>query len=147
MRDAEREKNQERADLEKELQELQEDHEIRRDLARAEKRRLEAQKDELQRRLEDGIKRAAADAKEEAGQAHQALVAIMQQDLEEIKKKSSEECRHLLEQTQKIKEEKEAAEATNPETWLIWTLWFLFYCRLVRRWPLLGSVAMAPKPG
>ena len=122
MRDEDRERRQERADLdlEKELGELQEEQEIRIDLAQAERRRLEAQKNQLQRQLEEGMTAAAAAAKEEADQAHQGVVAKMQQDLEEIKDKSAEECNRLLGQIQKIKEEKEAAEATSPETWLMW---------------------------
>ncbi len=120
MRDEDRERRQERADLEKEPGELQEEQEIRIDLAQAERRRLEAQKNQLQRQLEEGMTAAAAAAKEEADQAHQALAAKMQQDLDAIKKKNAEECNHLLAQIQKIKEEKEAAEATSPETWLIW---------------------------
>ena len=120
MRDEGRERRQERADLEKELGELQEEQEIRIDLAQAERRRLEAQKNQLQRQLEGGMTAPAAAAKEEADQAHQGVVAKMQQDLEEIKDKSAEECNRLLGQIQKIKEEKEAAEATNPEIWLGW---------------------------
>ena len=77
------------ADLEKELGELQEEQEIRIDLAQAERRRLEAQKNQLQRQLEGGMTAPAAAAKEEADQAHQGVVAKMQQDLEEIKNKSA----------------------------------------------------------
>ena len=114
MRDEDRERRQERADLEKELGELQEEQEIRIDLAQAERRRLEAQKNQLQRQLEGGMTAPAAAAKEEADQAHQDVVAKMQQDLEEITKKNAEECNHLLAQIQKIKGEKEAGCGDGP---------------------------------
>ena len=92
---------------------------MRLNAAQAEKRRLEAQKNQLQEQLEAGMRRAAADAKDEADQQHQHEARRLQQELDAIKTKNAQECNHLLELIQKMKEEKEAAEATSPETWLI----------------------------